>query len=130
MLNLDRDFSMSCSQSNLTEVQRIAEVLAEREDAKTQNLKGRVLRKLAGWRGYERSDEYLMKAIEHQLEIMQLRNSEESIHSSNMFDEIQVLQDIFSKQRHAEGNNYCFLLGALTQRVQSDAQRQIRWEVG
>lgn len=126
VLNLDRDFSMSCSQGNLTEIQRIAEVLAEREDAKTQNLKGRVLRKLAGWRGYERSDEYLMKAIEHQLEIMQLRNSEESIHSSNMFDEIQVLQDIFSKQRHAEGNNYCFLLGALTQRVQSDAQRQIQ----
>ena len=65
-----------------------------------------------------------MKAIEHQLEIMQLRNSEESIHSSNMFDEIH-LQDIFSKQRHAEGNNYCSI-GSVDPAGSSDAQRQIQ----
>ena len=40
VLNLDRDFSMSCSQGNLTEIQRIAEVLPNEKMPKLKISKG------------------------------------------------------------------------------------------
>ena len=126
VLNLDRDFSIGCGEGNVKEIERVAETLLKRNDAEASNLRGRAFRKLAAWKGYERGQEFLMRAIEHQLSIMHLRDSDEPLDPAEVLSHMQVLQDIFGRQRHPEGNNHCFLLGALTQHVRSDAQRQVQ----
>ena len=81
-------------------------------DARLVVLRGKALRNLARRVGRGNGETFLHRAIEHQLDVMHLRDKGEVVTSENAYEWMGSLHEVFGNRRHEEGSNYCFLLGA------------------
>lgn len=80
-------------------------------------LKGKALRNLANRPKSTRSEAFLLRAIEHQLDVMHMRDMGEVVTLESIFDSLENLHEVLGTRRHKEGANYCFLLGAAANQI-------------
>lgn len=86
-------------------------------DDRLSVLNGKALRNLANRQKSTRSEGFLFRAIEHQLDVMHMRDSGEVVSRENVFDCLETLHEVLGSRRHKEGANYCFLLGAAAKQI-------------
>ena len=107
----ERDFILACRGAGDTaELERIVVAIPEGGE---HELKGKILRNLASREGYDKSRDFALQSLQHQVDMMHLRDPGELVNEGNMMNWVEELHETFGSRKHDEGNHYCHMLGAL-----------------